>query len=279
METNIYSTTILTKKINLDFNEVGKEIEDNITKKLKHSFEGICIVDGYIKPKSIKLLTYSSGLVSSATISFDVVFECSICLPCEDSIISVYVKNITKAGIRAEIVNRDEPTPIVIFITRDYNYTAESIKVGDKILVKILGTRFELNDNYISAIAELVNQNTPDESPKEEDEEESSEKEEDEEESSEKEDKEESSEKEEDKEDEEDKEESSEKEEDKEESSEKEDKEESSEKEEDKEESSEKEEDKEDEEEDKEESSEKEEDKEDKEDEDEDKEEDQDKKK
>ena len=31
-----------------------------------------------------------------------------------------------------------------------------ALKVGDIVKVKILGVRFELNDNYVSAIAELV---------------------------------------------------------------------------------------------------------------------------
>ena len=67
-------------------------------------------------------------------------------------------KNITKAGIRAESVE-DKPTPFVLFIARDHFYESEyfnSIEENEKFTAKVIAQRFELNDKYISIIAELV---------------------------------------------------------------------------------------------------------------------------
>ena len=153
--TDIYSKSILTKKVDLLLSEVGKHLEENLVSKLKSNYEGICNIDGYIKPDSIKLLTYSSGLVQANTIIFEVAFECELCAPTENSIVKAVVKNITKAGIRAEIINENDPTPLVIFITRDYNFKDTDVEVGDSIFTRIIGTRYELNDKYISVIAEL----------------------------------------------------------------------------------------------------------------------------
>ena len=153
--TDIYSKSILTKKVDLLLSEVGKHLEENLLSKLKSNYEGICNIDGYIRPDSIKLLTYSSGLVQANTIIFEVVFECELCAPTENSIVKAVVKNITKAGIRAEIINENDPTPLVIFITRDYNFKDTDVEVGDSIFTRIIGTRYELNDKYISVIAEL----------------------------------------------------------------------------------------------------------------------------
>ena len=153
--TDIYSKSILTKKVYLLLSEVGKNLEENLVSKLKSNYEGICNIDGYIKPDSIKLLTYSSGLLQGNTIIFEVAFECELCAPTENSIVKAVVKNITKAGIRAEIINENDPTPLVIFITRDYNFKDTKVEVGDSIFTRIIGTRYELNDKYISVIAEL----------------------------------------------------------------------------------------------------------------------------
>ena len=59
------------------------------------------------------------------------------------------------AGIKAEV--DEEPSPVIIFIARDHNYTNKNfskVKVGDKI--KAQDDRIQLNDKYISIIAELI---------------------------------------------------------------------------------------------------------------------------
>lgn len=68
-------------------------------------------------------------------------------------------KNITQAGIRA--VSDDEYSPIVVYITRDFGVDSDktyynSIKEGDKINIKVIGKRFEMNDKHIQIIGFLV---------------------------------------------------------------------------------------------------------------------------
>jgi hypothetical protein len=76
----------------------------------------------------------------------------------EGMLIQCVAKNITKAGIRAESAD-ESPSPIVVFITRDHNYTMpyfSLIKENDKFNARVIGQRFELNDKYVSIIAEIV---------------------------------------------------------------------------------------------------------------------------
>jgi hypothetical protein len=71
--------------------------------------------------------------------------------------IKCIAKHINKAGIRAEI--NETPSPVVIFIARDHNYSSPlfaNVKENDEIKVRVIGQRFELNDKYISIIAEIV---------------------------------------------------------------------------------------------------------------------------
>ena len=96
-------------------------------------------------------------LLENETIKFQVVFQCQVCNPSEGQIIPCIAKNITKAGIRAEA--DDDNNPLIIFIARDHNYLNKSfsnIIENQEIVVRVIGQRFELNDKSISVIADLV---------------------------------------------------------------------------------------------------------------------------
>ena len=59
----IYSRCLITRNIVLPITAVGKNIRETIEENIKASFEGKCIVEGYIKTNSSKIVTYSSGLI------------------------------------------------------------------------------------------------------------------------------------------------------------------------------------------------------------------------
>ena len=155
----IYSTSLITRNISLSINQVGKNVREIIEKCIAFNFEGKCIVEGYIRPNSTKIVSFSSGLIDRGTsISFEVVFECEICYPVEGMLIQCVAKNITKAGIRCESLE-EKPSPIVVFIARDHHYNNNyfnSVQEDDKITIRVIGQRFELNDKFISIIGELV---------------------------------------------------------------------------------------------------------------------------
>ena len=151
----IYIKNILTRKIHLPFSLLGDNIKELIQQKLNKTYEGKCIKEGFLKPNSINIITYSSGVIKGNNVLFDVAFNCLICKPVEGMRIKVIVKNVTKAGIRAEY---KEPTPIIVFISRDQSYKDElfnSIKEEDDIYIKVIGIRYELNDKFISVIASV----------------------------------------------------------------------------------------------------------------------------
>lgn len=154
---DVYSNVLITRKIPVNIINVGSNIKQTLEKVISLQIEGKCIVEGYVKPNSTKIISYSSGLVNGADIMFDVTFECLVCSPVEGMHIKCIAKNITKAGIRAE--TDENPSPVVIFIARDHHYNLpyfSTIKENDEIKVRVIGQRFELNDKYISIIAELL---------------------------------------------------------------------------------------------------------------------------
>jgi DNA-directed RNA polymerase subunit E'/Rpb7 len=157
--TSIYSRCLITRNIVLPITNIGKNIKEVIEENIKSNFEGKCLVEGFIKPNSAKIITYSSGIIyRGSSVSFEVIFECDVCFPVEGMLVSCIAKNITKAGIRAESAS-DVPSPVVVFIAKDHHYNVahfNDVKEGDKINVRVIGQRFELNDKYVSIIGELV---------------------------------------------------------------------------------------------------------------------------
>ena len=160
--TTIYSRCLITRSVLLPITSIGKNIRETIEKNIAANYEGKCVVEGFVKSSSTRVITYSSGLIQGSNILFEVVFECDICCPVEGMLISCLAKNITKAGIRAESID-EKPSPVVVFVARDHHFSSSnfsSIQEGDKFVVRVIGQRFELNDKYISIIAELVVEKT-----------------------------------------------------------------------------------------------------------------------
>jgi DNA-directed RNA polymerase subunit E'/Rpb7 len=153
----LFNQILITKTIPININNIGNNIKETLEKAISFQIEGKCIVEGYIKPSTVEIITFSSGLVTGPTVIFEVVFQCYVCSPVEGMHINCIAKHINKAGIRAEV--NEMPSPVVIFIARDHNYNSPlfaQIKENDEVKVRVIGQRFELNDKYISIIAELV---------------------------------------------------------------------------------------------------------------------------
>lgn len=156
-KTEIFTPLLETEVIYIPFNKVGKNVNEIIKKELVNKLEGKCSKDGFIEPGSLEIINISSGTIVASSIKYTCSYECRVCFPVENMIIECTAKNITKAGIKA-VLSKYEKTPIVIFIARDHHYSNEkfnSINENDVITVRIIGQRFELNDEYVSAIAEI----------------------------------------------------------------------------------------------------------------------------
>jgi len=154
-----YIASILNMKIVLPIIEVGKNVKQNLERMIVSKTEGKCIVEGFIRPQSVHILTYSSGKVLSGLVEFQVTFECMVCHPVDGMLVEVICKTVTKAGIHTEVVDKNGNVPITVFIARDHhinNHNFEKVIENGKLLVSIIGIRFELNDSNICAIGKLV---------------------------------------------------------------------------------------------------------------------------
>lgn len=154
----VYSPCQITKNVILPITCIGKNLQQTLENTITNMVGGKCIVEGYVKTGSIRVITFSSGLVKGENIIFVVVFNCEVCYPVSGMNLNCIAKNITIAGIRAESSD-EQPSPFITFIARDHYFASDyfnSIKENDKFIARVIGQRFELNDTYISIIAELI---------------------------------------------------------------------------------------------------------------------------
>ena len=153
----IYTTILLTRKLELPFRIIGRNVKDTLEHILSKIVEGKCMAEGFIRPGSVKILTYSNGYLYGKNAIFDVVYECQSCSLVEGVVFTCVIKNISLAGIRATL---NEPkSPVVVFIARDHHYDRADftrLQEEEEIRVRVIGQRFEIGDEAISVIGELV---------------------------------------------------------------------------------------------------------------------------
>jgi DNA-directed RNA polymerase subunit E'/Rpb7 len=155
----VYIKSLLNMKVVLAVTEVGKNIKQNLERMISKNTEGRCIAEGFIRPGSINVINYSSGMINSDKIEFQTTFECMVCHPVEGMLIECDTKTITKAGVHAEVTDKDGIVPITVFIARDHHFTDRQfseLKENTKIVIRVIGVRFELNDPYICVIGKFI---------------------------------------------------------------------------------------------------------------------------
>jgi hypothetical protein len=161
---NVFNLCQITKQIMLPITAINQTLLSTLENVISEMICGKCIVDGYVKPGSIQIITYSSGMMKGTNVIFDVVFNCQVCFPVAGMKLKCIAKNITKAGIRAESSESEGgQSPFVLYVARDHSYDNKllnSIKVGEEFIANVIDKRFELNDNYISIIGEIYEEKT-----------------------------------------------------------------------------------------------------------------------
>ena len=153
---NLFHTQLIHEKLLVPYNSIGSDMSSYFNSYVQTYIEGKCRNEGYIKNNASKVINYSAGLLYGSKVEFIVVFEVEACMPYEDMELNCIIKNINKIGLRCII--QEENNPMNIFISNEHNVNVdmERYNENETIRVKVLGHRFELNDTFISIIAEII---------------------------------------------------------------------------------------------------------------------------
>ena len=150
------SATLETQDVSINVSEIDKDVGDLIASRCR-SIEGACSTKGYVFQNSVVVHSVSAPRLVSDKALFTVVLKYDVCRPVKDMILDCVVRSITStAGVRAEMDLT--PSPAAVYLARDQhmdNPAFADIKLGDKIKVKVLGVRFEVNDKQIAVIGLL----------------------------------------------------------------------------------------------------------------------------
>ena len=127
-----------------------------IIKNLKNKFGNKCLKEGYLFEDSIKIIERSLGTIDpeyfTGHLKFQVRFKADVCYPIKGQKIVCTVESTNKLGIKAI----HEPLHIILARQHHIDKTEfDKIKIGDKIRINILGSRFSLYDRQIDVIALL----------------------------------------------------------------------------------------------------------------------------
>ena len=144
--------------ITLPVSKIGKDIDATIIEQLQQEVGDKCTAHGFIRSSSIVITKRSVGIINTTqrqgSVDYKVVYEAEVCRKPDGQEIYCQVVNTNKLGIMAEY----KPLSIVLAKQhhQDKKTEFDTKKVGDVIKVKIMGSRYELRDDQINAIAVLV---------------------------------------------------------------------------------------------------------------------------
>jgi len=153
----VYDPAIIARTVPIDATLAGPDAQAVLSEHIAGEIEGRCIVEGFVRPGSVEVQSFSAGVLEADRVVFEVAVACDVCSPVEGEQIECIARNVTKAGVRADV--DADPSPVMIFLARDHHHRSKefaAVKVGDVLNVVVIGQRFELNDPYVSVIASLV---------------------------------------------------------------------------------------------------------------------------
>ena len=153
---HLYVPNLIVETVSVKFEHCGRDMEKYFLLYARDQLEGRCIKEGYVRPETTKVITYTSGGIHGTLIEFRVLYMVQVCHPYEGMRLSCTVESVSKIGIRAVV--RKNMNPIVVYLTRELNplIYMEDYELEQVIEVSVLGHRFEMKDPFISVLGVLA---------------------------------------------------------------------------------------------------------------------------
>jgi DNA-directed RNA polymerase subunit E'/Rpb7 len=163
-EPSMYTTIYLDERVPLspkERNNLSPEvIRHLLEQKLRETYESKCYTSGYVRAGSLKLLAKSMGLYEHGRFTGNVLYDCrsscEVYYPTVNSIIQVKIHKLNKMGAIALLATDDHAMRITI--PRDLHLgdlEFDALELGMQVSVKLLRSRFQTNDPFITAVGKL----------------------------------------------------------------------------------------------------------------------------
>lgn len=156
----MYKTVFLEERVSLTPTDlsVKQAIDDLLLNRLKTKLESKCISSGFVKQDSLEILHRSMGGAENGRFTgnymFYVKLRCKVFHPETDTGVDCRIIKVNKMGAYAVY---DEAMRVLL--PRDLhlgNVEFDSLEPEDTVNIKVLRSRFQTNDPYISSVGLFV---------------------------------------------------------------------------------------------------------------------------
>lgn len=153
---DIYTQTTLMVTVSIPFENVGRDMEKYFMEYAQDNLESRCQQDGFIRPMSTKIITYTAGMIRKNIVHYQVLYLFDVFYPYEGLELECLIKYVNRIGVQANL--GDRINPVEIYVTREHNQSVDfdALQVNQKIRIKVIGHRYELNDRFITILGELL---------------------------------------------------------------------------------------------------------------------------
>jgi DNA-directed RNA polymerase subunit E'/Rpb7 len=151
----LYERRELSRSVHIDARFLQRNIHASLVSQLRHKYEGICLPEGYVQPRSITITEHSFGRTNilKGGLDYSVRFQADLCLPHSGQKFRAPVTLKSKIGLHAET------DPIKILLPRDLhigNSDFDEVDVGQTIEFEVVGSRFQQGDETIVVLGKLL---------------------------------------------------------------------------------------------------------------------------
>lgn len=146
----------LVRNIHMDARFLQRNIQASLLAQLQTKYEGICVAEGYIQPRSIVITEHSLGRTNliKGGLDYSVRFQADVCMPHPGQVFRAPVTLKSKIGVHAEI------SPLKILLPRDLHIGLpefESVEEKQDVEFEVVGSRFQQGDESIVVLGKLRN--------------------------------------------------------------------------------------------------------------------------
>jgi len=144
----------LTRNVHLESKLLQRNIYASLLAQLQTKYEGICVPEGYIQPRSIVIVEHSLGRSNliKGGLDYAVRFQADICLPHPGQVFKSAINIRSKIGLHAET------PPIKVLLPRDLHIGMsefDDIQEGQEVEFEVVGAKFQQGDDSIVVLGKL----------------------------------------------------------------------------------------------------------------------------
>lgn len=157
LNNNLFFETLICQQVILEAKQIGKDFENVLYNNLVKITEGKCKYEGYINPKSVKIIERSIGRLLPnkfrGDMVFDIKYKADVCNPVKGDVLNCTVIKKNNMGIMAK------NGPLLIILPNDIHTNKkliESIQINDVISISVIGKKYDINNDHIDVVARLA---------------------------------------------------------------------------------------------------------------------------